>query len=148
MIEGTRKRPIRLWVAALMNILVAGLSLGLLVFLAASARAPEALRPSAAAMAMAASVACFLTVASVLALLGKRHGGYLMLLAALIFYGILIEQSAAALGADTVGLDQATRIKLLSNVVRTALELLVNLWAVLSSRTRQFFAVSASTPET
>jgi drug/metabolite transporter (DMT)-like permease len=146
MIEASRKRPKRLWVAAIINILVALLSLALLAFLFTSARVPEALLPGATASAVAACTAGFLIVASVLALLGKPYGRYLMLAAAIVFYGILIVQNVGAIAGAQAGLGQSAAAKLAANTVRASLELLINLWALLSLKTRQYFGGAAVAP--
>lgn len=135
----TYTRPKRLWVAAIMNILIGLLALGLLLFLLMSPRVAGELRPSGGAAILGAVSPSFLVVASVVALFGKPYGRYLMLLAALVFYGILIVQNVFLFGTAQSVLGQAGVTKVVANVVRALLELLVNLWALLSFKTRQYF---------
>ena len=146
MVEAISKRPIRLWVAAIMNIVIGLLSLFLLVFLAASPRVPETMRPATATIALAVATASFLVVASSVALLGKNRWNYLMLVAALAFYGLLITQNIVALRGSYAELGQDAGAKLLANVARTGLELVINFWALLSLKTRMYFNSKVAAP--
>lgn len=146
MSNSTRKRPKRLWVAAIMNILIGLMALGLLAFLLASSRVPEALRPSSAAAIYAVIAPTFLIVASVFALLGKSYGHRLMLAAALIFYGTLIVQNLLIAGSANDALGPGGAAKAVANAVRATLELAINLWALLSLKTRQYFGASSVAP--
>ena len=139
MSTSTYKRPKRLWVAAVMNILIGLMALGLLLFLLMSPRVAGELRPSGGAAILGAVSPSFLVVTSVIALFGKPYGRNLMLLAALVFYGILIVQNVLLFGSAQSVLGQAGATKVVVNVVRASLELLVNLWALLSFKTRQYF---------
>lgn len=146
MIEAVRKRPVRLWVAAVMNVLIGLLSLAFLAFLATSARVPAALHPVVAALVWAVCTAGFLIVASIVALLGKPYGRYAMLLAAVVFYGVLIAQNVVTLSGPHAALGQTAGAKLTANLVRTSLELAINLWALLSLKTREYFTGAAVAP--
>ncbi|MBP3984601.1 hypothetical protein J5837_09245, partial [Pseudoxanthomonas helianthi] len=130
------KRPKRLWVASLMNILVGCLSLAMLIFVTTSSRVAT-VQLSAGTAAMAAVTAGFLVVSSVMALLGKPRWRRLMLLGALAFYGSVMVQSALLLAQAQDSLVPAS--KLISHVIRSGLELAINLWALLSLKTRQYF---------
>lgn len=141
--DAARKRPKRLWAAAIMNILVGLLALGLLAFLVMSPRVPDALRPGGAAAVLAVGAPSFLIVASITALSGKPCGRYLMLLAAVIFYGTLIVQNVLLLGTAQGALGQAGAAKVAANAVCASLELLINLWVLLGFKTRQYFGHAA-----
>jgi len=141
-----RKRPKRLWVAAVLNMLVGVLAIGLIVFLLASTRVPVALRPGGVVAVSALGAPSFLIVASVIALLGKPYGRYLMLLAALVFFGTLIIQNVQLIGSANSALGQGTAPKVIANAVRASFELTINLWALLSSKTRQYFGGAAVVP--
>jgi len=138
------KRPKRLWLAALMNILVGLISLTALVFISTSSRVPEAARLGGGTAALAAFTAGFLIVSSVLALLGKPRGRWLMLAAALAFYGSILVQNAYILGQVQDSLVPAN--KLIANVVRSGLEIAINLWALLSAKTRRYFGGALAAP--
>jgi len=137
--EAVHKRPIRLWVAVVMNVLIGLISLAFLAFLATSARLPAALHPSVTTLAWAVCTAGFLIIASIVALLGKPYGRYIMLLAAVVFYGALIAQNVVALSGPYAALGQGAGAKLTANLVRTSLELAINLWALLSLKTHKYF---------
>jgi hypothetical protein len=137
MSEPRVKRPKRLWVAALINVLVGVTSLVALVFISTSARVPDAARLGGVTAVFAAFASCFLVVSSVLALMGKPLGRQLMLAAALTFYGSIMVQNALILTHAQNSLVPAN--KLFANVVRSGLEIAINLWALLSLKTRRYF---------
>src|SRR5262245_4821380 len=86
----TSKRPKRLWVICALNILTASASLFVVVFLAVSSSAPADLAPDAQTIAFAVSLATFLIVASVLAFFRIRHSRWLLFLAAMPFFVVLV----------------------------------------------------------
>ncbi len=138
------KRPKRLWVAALMNILVGCLSLTMLIFLSTSSRVPSDMQLSAGTTAIAAITASFLVVSSTMALLGRPRWRHIMLLAAVAFYGSIMVQNALLLAQAQDSLVPAS--KLTSHVVRSGLEIAINLWALLSLKTRQYFGRELAAP--
>ncbi|QSX79720.1 hypothetical protein [Agrilutibacter solisilvae] len=127
-----------------MNILVGCLSLAMLVFLKTSSRVPAEIHLSAIATATAATTAGFLVFASVMALLGKPRWRRLMLLAAVSFYGSIMVQNALLLAQAEDSLVPAS--KLTSHLIRSGLEVAINLWALLSPRTRQYFDRELAAP--
>jgi hypothetical protein len=145
MVEAPRKRPIRLWSAAIINILLAFVSLAFFAFLFGSAHTPQALRPGVATSTITACTASFLVVASVFALLGKPYGRYLMLAAIILFYGIVIVQNVFVIAGVQAGLGQSTAAKSATNVVGASIELLFSAWALLSLKTRQYFGETTVT---
>jgi hypothetical protein len=134
-------RPKRLWVAAIMNILVAATSVLLLAFLLLSSNPniPESLRPGLSAALFALGTAGFLIVSSVLALFRVKFYRWLMLAAALIFFGILGFQSLDLLLSSGASLSAGVVQKLWANVIRNALEISINVWALLSAKSAAFF---------
>lgn len=138
------KRPNRLWIAALMNVLVGLTSLAGVIFIATSSRVPDALRIGMGAGALAATTAGFLVAASVLALLGKPRWRLLMLAAALAFYGSILVQNAYILSQVQDSVVPAS--KLTANIVRSGLEIAINLWALLSASTRRYFSGASAVP--
>ena len=139
----TRRRPLRLWIAALLNIAAALaaalLSLALLAFLATSSRVPEASRPSVLTAVVPALLSGLLVLTTIWAMLGRRHGGVLMLLAAVAFYGLLVTQNVLLLGQPHDALGPNANINLTTNAVRGALAIAINGWALLSAKTRRYF---------
>ncbi|HJR72936.1 MAG TPA: hypothetical protein VJ806_04780 [Luteimonas sp.] len=127
-----------------MNILVGLISLTALVFISTSSRVPDAARFDAGTATLAAFTAGLLVVSSVLALLGKPRGRWLMLAAALAFYGSILVQNAIILGQVQDSLVPAN--KLIANVVRSGLEIAINLWALLSAKTRSYFSGALAAP--
>jgi|SRR5215469_4269256 len=135
-------RPTRLWVAAIMNILVAAISVAAVAFLLLSSNPniPESLRPGFLATVIALGTAGLLIAASVLALLRVRIARWLMLASALIFFGILGYQSLAVLMAPELQAATEFTTKLWANVIRNALEIAINAWALLSTKTTDYFS--------
>ncbi|RYG96481.1 MAG: hypothetical protein EON58_11990 [Alphaproteobacteria bacterium] len=144
MIESRSKRPKRLWIAAIMNVILGLLSISFLVFLATTARVPEELRITGGMTAFAAATAGFMVISSVMALLGKPSWRQLMLSAALIYYGSILAQNFNFLVSGSETLVPAQ--KLASNAVRSGLEIAINLWALLSTKTRDYFRSIPSAP--
>ena len=137
-------RPKRLWLAAVMNIAIGLLGLFFVAFVSLSSRVPDEARLGAGSVAMALVTASFLVVSSVLALLGKRRWDRLMLSAALIYYGGVLAQNAYLL-IQAQELIVPTQ-KIVANVVRSGIEIAINLWAVLSAKTRVFFRGATAAP--
>jgi hypothetical protein len=127
-----------------MNILVGLISLTALVFISTSSRVPDAVRLDGGTAALAAFTAGLLIASSVLALLGKPRGRWLMLAAALAFYGSILVQNAYILGQVHDSL--VPNHKLIANVVRSGLEIAINLWALLSAKTSRYFGGALAAP--
>jgi hypothetical protein len=134
-------RPTRLWVAAIMNILVAAISIASVAYLLLSTNPniPASVRPGLFSTLVALGTAGSLVIASVLALMRVRIARWLMLAAALLFFGILGYQSLAMLmwGDPTFAAEMAPR--LWANVIRNAIEISINIWALVSAATADFF---------
>lgn len=130
-------RPKRLWVAVIMNIVVGLAGLFLIAFISLSSSVPEDARPDAGSVVLAVATAGFLVISSTLALLGKWRWGRLMLVAALLYYGIILVQNAYLLVQAQGALIPAQKVT--ANVVRSGLEIAINMWAILTARGRAFF---------
>ncbi|MGY3265518.1 hypothetical protein [Lysobacter sp. HA35] len=126
-----------------MNVLVGLVSLATVAFISLSDRVPDEARLGGGTVAFGAISAGFLIASSVLALLGRPRGRQLMLAAAVAFYGSILVQNALLLGHAAVGY---TTPKLAANVVRSVLELCINVWALLSVKTRMYFAGPHAAP--
>jgi len=132
-----RKRPKRLWAAALMNIAIALLSLTMLTLIIARPELREQMGTSSASLALAVFLGIALIASSALALLGKPWARWLMLAAAAVYYGTLIVQNLQLM--STPDMTELFRQKLITNAGRSLLELAINAWALLSAKTRRYF---------
>jgi len=138
------RRPGRLWVATILNILVGFLAVGFLVFLFTSERVPDEAKPEATGAVSGGLLACLLVLYSLLALIGRSKARRAVLLIATIYFGSIILQNALPL----LGVSDSivpTR-KLIANVVRNAISLSLNWWALTSSITVAFFASRSLPP--
>jgi len=134
-------RPKRLWVASIMNILVAAISiLGVAyLLLSSNPNIQESIRPGHFTTLFALGTSSLLVIASVLALLRIQFARWLMLAAAFIFFGILAFQSLSFLVSSGASLSPEATPKLWANVIRNTLEIAINAWALLSAKTATFF---------
>ena len=140
---GMRKRPKRLVVVAIMNMVLALFSIVALVFLLRSSVVPAEIVPSGWNAAFSALVAFALIVSSVLALMGFPRARWIALIMALTFFGLIwLHSLLAALDPEgvigAVPTDRESR-KLWAGVVRTSIEIGLNLWVFLSAKTKSFF---------
>jgi hypothetical protein len=126
-----------------MNIVLGAFALFTLGYIAFSSNVPVVVRPSAYTALLAVTTATLLVSSSVLALLGKPRSPYFMLASALLFYGILVAQNAVMLYGPHDWLGPEAGTKLTASVVRGCIEILINVWALLTAKTRSFFAVAA-----
>lgn len=124
-----------------MNILVATISVATVAFLLLSSNPniPENLKPGLSTLLLALGTAGLLILASVLALLRVQFARWLMLAAALLFFGILGFQNLALLVSSGSSLPAEVTSKLWANVIRNTLEIVINAWALLSAKTATFF---------
>ena len=138
------QRPKRLWVAAVLNILIGSLAVIFIVFLATSARVPEAARPGLVNLIAGGFLGCLLVFYSVLALKGRPSARRNLLIVATVYFGATIAQNAAPLLglSDSIVPSQ----KLIANVVRHSLTLGITWWALTSSVTMRFFAMRPLPP--
>jgi len=137
------ERPKRLWVVAIMNIALALMSIVALVFLLSSSKVPAEVVPSIWSAAFSALLAAGVIASSVLALLGSHRARWIALTMALIFFGLIwLHSLIAALDPEgvigAVPTDRESQ-KLWAGVVRTSIEIGLNLWVFLSAKTRMFF---------
>jgi hypothetical protein len=134
-------RPTRLWVAAIMNILVAAISIASVAYLLLSTNPniPASVRPGLFTTLVALGTAGSLVVASVLALLRVRIARWLMLAAALLFFGLLGYQSVAMLMWGDPSFAAGMAPRLWANVIRNIVEISINVWAIVSAATADFF---------
>jgi len=135
------KRPLRLWFAVALNVLVGGLSIALVLFLANSGRVPPSIQLSPSAAVLSSLGAAFLVSTSIAAILGSPRGAKLMRFAAFAFFGSIIAQNLMLLlGTNSTAVPTQ---KLVANVFRHSLSLAFNLWVLRSTVTQEFFAYRA-----
>jgi len=132
-------RPKRLWAIAILDIAVALISFGALLFALFSTRVPADVRPGAYAAAFLACVSLSLIVSCVLALLRHPYGRWLVLGSAVVFVGLVWTQSALLLIQVGDALPRAAANKLGATVVRSSIEIGLNLWVFLSAKTAEYF---------
>jgi amino acid transporter len=140
---GMPKRPKRLVIITIMNVVLALFSIVALVFLLNSSHVPAQLVPRGWNAAFSTAVALALIVSSVLALMGFPRARWIALIIALTFFGLIwIHSLLAALDPEgvigAVPTDRESR-KLWAGVVRTSIEIGLNLWVFLSAKTKAFF---------
>jgi hypothetical protein len=127
-------RPKRLWVISIMNIAVATITLVALGFMLASDRVPVEVRPTTLRAAVSGLLAGFLIISSVLALLGYPKARWPALMAAVIFFGILLLQSLLFIIHPSDVLPEGSSPKLWANVVRNTIEISLNMWVFLGAK--------------
>jgi len=137
------KRPKRLIIIAIMNVVLAVFSIVALTFMLTSSKLPAEIVPSHWSAAFSVLVAAAMIVSSVLALLGVPRARWIALAIALIFFGIIwLHSLLAALDPEgVIGLvpTDSELQKLWAGVVRTSIEIGLNLWVFLSAKTVAFF---------
>jgi hypothetical protein len=137
------KRPKRLVVIAIMNIVVALISIVAIIFLLNSSKVPAEVVPGYASAAFSMLIATAMIVTSVLAFLGVPKARRPALVVALVFFGLLLLQSLlTAMDPQSVlGEVPAQRMmqKLWAGVVRNSIEIGLNCWVFLSAKTVAFF---------
>jgi len=134
----TSRRPARLWVVTILDMLIGLLVVAFIAFLSTSERVPNDAKPAFADTVPAVVLASLLIVFSVLALAGRSWARRALLIVATLHFGSIILQNALPL----LGLSESispTR-KLTTNVIRNSISLGINWWALTSSVTLAFFA--------
>lgn len=138
------QRPKRLWLAALISILTASLSLIAALYLALSDQVPEAVRLTPTNLAIVVVAIGLLIVSSVFALMRRPWARWLMLAMALLFYGSIVIQNLL-LYPEFRDAGEPVR-PLVANVVRNSISIAITLWALLSAKTHAFFATGPAPP--
>jgi hypothetical protein len=126
-----------------MNVVLALFSIVALAFMLTSSKVPAEIVPSHWSAAFSVLIAVAMIVSSVLALLGFPRARWIALAMALIFFGIIwLHSLLAALDPEgvmgVVPTDRESQ-KLRAGVVRTSIEIGLNLWVFLSAKTVAFF---------
>ena len=131
-------RPKRLWAVSIMNILVAAITLAALWFMLVSDRVPVEVRPTPSGAVVSGFLAVFLIVSSLLALLGYPKARWPALIAAVLFFGILLLQSLLFIIHPSELLPEGSSRKLWANVVRNTIEISLNMWVFLGAKVAAF----------
>ena len=126
-----------------MNVMLALFSIVGLAFMLTSSEVPAEMVPSHWSAVFSVLVAVAMIVSSVLAVLGVPRARWIALSIALIFFGIIwLHSLLAALDPEgvigVVPTDGESQ-KLWAGVVRTSIEIGLNLWVFLSAKTLAFF---------
>jgi hypothetical protein len=121
-----------------MNAAVATITLVALGFMLTSDRVPVEVRPSISGAAISGLLAAFLIVSSLLALRGYPKARWPTLVAAVMFFGILLLQSLLLIIHPGDWLPEGSSPKLLANVVRNAIEISLNMWVFLGAKVATF----------
>jgi hypothetical protein len=140
------KRPKRVWIICGVNIFTAGVSLVVFMFLRSITNTPLELRPSIGVMTVGGLLAPFLIVSSLLLFFRVRYSQWLVLIAAVFFYGALVLQQAVLLEQIGDTLTERQRLKILASSTRSIIEILLNAWALFSPKTSQYFAANGEDP--
>jgi len=142
----TTKRPKRLWVMVGMNVLVTAINLGTILYLLLGSSVPAAFAKTPISAISSAALPVILLTSSIFCLWGYRTAHAVTLTAALLFYGTVCAQHVAMLLAQDSNFTASVVLKLRAGVLRSLIEIGVNLWALLSPKTRSFFSASAIAP--
>ena len=132
-------RPKRLWVVAVMNIVVALLSLAAVLVVFQNSKLPAGQLIGTSGIVISAVIAVTVIVSSILALVGYPQARWLALGSALVFFGILLIQTVLLMVHLGPSLPPQANAKLAGGVVRNSLEIALNLWVFLSAKTATFF---------
>lgn len=145
--EMQRKRPKRLWIAAVLNFFRALLALGFLIFILFVSADKDLAGLIGWGIFIGPVLSVALIAGTTAALSGSRWGRWAMLSAAVLFYGVLIGQNLLML-ADldpASDIDRRFYFKAATNAIRPAIELAINCWALMSAKTKAYFEQSGAT---
>ena len=140
------KKPRRVNIAALLNILVGVVGLSVILLLAKDPDVTSKIQIDTWRLWTGAALILLLVLTSAWALLGRRNSHLIMLGVATVFYGTVIYQNASSLGHAAELFSQDGETHLWANIVRTSLELALTVWAALSSKTRSYFSARYGAP--
>ena len=137
------QRPKRLWVVTVMNVAIGLIGIATVGFLLKSSKIPAEAVPATWSATLSILSAMTLISASILALLGLRRTRWFALVTAVAYFGIilvhnlLIYVDPQAIFGQPIS-DRDSR-KLLAAVIRSSIEIGINVWAYLSVKTGAFF---------
>ena len=140
------KPPKRLWFVCGSNILAAGLSLAVLGILLTNGKTPIDSMPNATTVLLSVTLTSFLIVTSVSAFLGVPYSRWLTLLAAALFFGVLVLQQVEALWLLHDRLTESQRMKVMASSARGVIEIGLNAWALFSAKSARYFASRGADP--
>ena len=140
------KKPRRVNVAALLNILVGVVGLAAILMFAQNPDVAAKLKLDSWRLWISTGLNAALILSSIWAIMGRRNSHFVMLGAAALYYGALIYQNASLLKYGSELFSQGGEGRLWGNIVRSSLELALTAWAVLSAKTRAYFAALYGAP--
>lgn len=139
------KIPMRLWFAVLLNILVNVMGQIAFWYLFVTKGWPNFVGAvHAYNIVVMVCVSIFLYTSCAMALLGRPHGRQLMLVAVLITYGINFFQTAHILYLNYSQFSIQEHAQVYFSISTIVLELWINICALDSAKTRQFFSMRAA----
>lgn len=138
------KKPRRLNIAALLNILLAIFAFGVLYFLAGDPDTQEEIHMDSLVMWTSVILSFLLLISSIAVLFSIQNSHFFMLGAAILFYGAIIYQNASLLQSANIVFNENSHTKLLANITRKSLTLALTIWATMSTSSRAYFAARLS----
>ena len=135
------KKPRRVNIAALVNILVGIVSFCSIILLVKNPDIDSQIQIDSSRVWIGSVFPGALILSSAWAFFSRRKGHFIMLAVAVIYYGAHIYQSVWVLTYANALFDSRGESMLWAGTIRTSLELSLTAWAVLSSKTRSYFAV-------
>jgi hypothetical protein len=137
-----RARPKRLWVVSIMNILLAIMAVGTIAFMLASDRVPAEVRPTLSGATVSTLLAAYLAISSVVAFVGYHKARWLVLSAAFAFFGIILLRSLLLIFYPSDLIPEGSAPKLWPIVIRSAIEIGLNVWVFLGAKYNVFLRAS------
>jgi hypothetical protein len=141
-----QRRPKRLWAVSIMNIVLAMMAVVAIVFMLTSDRVPVEVRPTSAGATISALLAAYLTISSILALIGYRKARWLVLTAAFAFFGIMLLRSFLLIIYPSDLIPKGSAPKLWPIVIRSAIEIGLNVWVFLGAKYKLYLRALDAPP--
>ena len=139
-------RPRRLWVMAGVNVLITSFNIVAVLFLFFSPNVPAAFAKGPISVVSTSALSLVLMISSVYCAIGSRIARNVTIAAAVLFYGVILANHIAVLVDSGSEFPAPALLKLRAGVLRTLIELSITLWAVLSLKSRVYFATRPLPP--
>jgi hypothetical protein len=136
-------RPKRLWGITIMNVLVALIGIGAVAFVLTSTKVPAELVPGKWSATFSILIPTTLISSSVLAFFRFRWARWVALISAVGYFGIILVHNLLIFldpqGMIGQSISERDSHKLLAAVIRSSLEIGLNVWAYLSAKSGAYF---------
>jgi hypothetical protein len=138
LVQPSMKRPKEIWGVALMNIVMCGLNIISVIFVLLQLNIPANGIDPLEALLYGGSLVIILCLlgTSLLVLFKSSQSPFIMMIAAAIFYGILVLINIAQLFGESASPDRT----LIRGVLQYTAQIALNVWAVYSPISQQYFA--------